>query len=228
MILGIERNKIVNEIELSVEYPSELARKLRNNEIDVALMPVAAMRDIEGARIVSNYGIAADGKVNSVCLYSRVPLNEIHSVYLDYQSRTSVRLVQLLFEKHWKKDVSFIHAPEDFIERILADTAGVIIGDRALIHLSTFPYVYDLATAWKDMTGLPFVFAAWISNKELPQEFIAAFDEANAEGMQYIDEIVAQTAFPYDLKKYYSEDIHYFLDADKRKGLELFLSMITE
>ena len=227
LLYGIGHSNVIKEIDLSLEYPSGLARKLKNNEIDVALLPVAAMNDIEGARIVSDYGIAADGNVASVCIFSQVPIEKITSVYLDYQSRTSVRLAQLLLEKHWKKEVIYTQATENFIEYINGTRAGVIIGDRALKQLSNFEYVYDLATAWKDFTGLPFVFAAWISNKDLPEDFIYSFNDANKQGLKYIDEVVKENSFPYyDLNKYYRENIHYFLDEEKKKGLERFLEMI--
>ncbi len=229
LLYGIERSDLINDILLSVEYPSELARKLKANEIDIALMPVAAIKDIDQGRIVSDYGIAADGRVASVCIFSHVPLEEIDTLYLDYQSRTSVRLAQLLMERYWKKNILYKPANENFIDYINGTNAGVIIGDRALKQLTNFSYVYDLADAWKDFTGLPFVFAAWISNKDLPEAFIRSFNEANAAGMGHLDEIVADNPFPYyDLKKYYTENIHYFLDDDKRKGLELFLTMTGE
>jgi len=227
LLYGIERSPIMNEIELSVEYPSELARKLKNDQIDVALLPVAAMMDIPGAEIVSDYGIAADGHVASVSIFSQVPMEEIEAVYLDYQSRTSVRLARLLLEKHWKKDVVYKQAPENYIEYINGTTAGVIIGDRALKQLPNFEYVYDLAEGWKDLTGLPFVFAAWIANKKLPEAFVSSFNEANSLGLKHIDDIVAENPFPYyDLNTYYRRDIHYFLDEEKKKGLKQFLEWI--
>lgn len=227
LLYGIERSPIMNEIELSLEYPSELARKLKNDEIDVALLPVAAMIDIPGAEIVSDYGIAADGHVASVSIFSHVPMEEIEAVYLDYQSRTSVRLARLLLEKHWKKDVVYKQAPENYIEYINGTTAGVIIGDRALKQLPNFEYVYDLAEGWKDLTGLPFVFAAWIANKKLPDAFVSSFNEANSLGLKHIDGIVAENPFPYyDLNTYYRQDIHYFLDEEKKKGLRQFLEWI--
>lgn len=218
----------MKDITLSLEYPAELARKLKEGTIDMALLPVAAMPGIEGARVVSDYGIAADGNVASVCIFSQVPIEEIQTLYLDYQSRTSVRLARLLLEKYWKKDVEMRQATEHYIEYINGNTAGVIIGDRALKQLTNFEYVYDLADAWKAFTGLPFVFAAWISNKELPADFLRAFNEANAAGLDHIDEVVRSNSFPYyDLKKYYTEHIHYLLDDEKKKGLDLFLKMIA-
>jgi len=203
----------MNQIELTEDYPANVARQLREGSIDVALLPVAVMPTIPGARIVSDYGIAADGDVASVSIFSHVPMQEIETVYLDYQSRTSVRLAQLLH----------------YIDYINGRAAGVIIGDRALKQIPNFEYIYDLAAGWKAFTGLPFVFAAWIANKELPQSFIQAFNEANAEGLKYIDQVVIENPFPYyDLKKYYTENIHYLLDEEKKKGLNLFLQMIGE
>ena len=229
MLYGVVRSEVMKQIELTEDYPANVARQLREGSIDVALLPVAVMPTIPGARIVSDYGIAADGDVASVSIFSQVPMEEIETVYLDYQSRTSVRLAQLLLDKHWKKEVVFKPATEHYIDYINGTAAGVIIGDRALKQIPNFEYIYDLAAAWKAFTGLPFVFAAWIANKELPQSFIQAFNEANAEGLKYIDQVVSDNPFPYyDLKKYYTENIHYLLDDEKKKGLNLFLQMIGE
>jgi chorismate dehydratase len=229
MLWGIERSPVMNEIDLLVDYPSNLAKSLTEGKIDMALLPVAAMPGIPGARIVGEYGIAADGEVASVCIFSKQPLEEVTSVYLDYQSRSSVRLATLLLKEYWKKEVELLPAPVDYIDHIKGTTAGVIIGDRALEQRHNFTYIYDLAQTWKDWTGLPFVFAAWIANKDLPQDFIQRFNAANAEGLKHIEEVVAAHSFPhYDLQTYYRKNIHYHLDAQKLMGLEAFLELITD
>lgn len=229
LLYGIERSSVMNDIDLVVDYPSELAKSLREGSIDMALLPVAALHEIPGGHIVSDYGIASDGNVASVCIFSQVPMEEITSVYLDYQSRSSVRLAKLLLEKHWNKKVEYKQAPENYIDYINGTTAGVIIGDRALRQLNNFNCIYDLATGWKDFTGLDFIFAAWIANKELPANFVAAFNEANAEGLKHLDEVVAENPFPYyDLKTYYTENIKFYLDEEKRKGMEKFFELIKE
>ncbi|RYE17048.1 MAG: hypothetical protein EOP51_24630 [Sphingobacteriales bacterium] len=227
LLYGIERSDVMNDMELILNYPSKLAQSLQDGSIDMALVPVAAIPSVEGARIIGDYGIAADGDVASVCIFSQVPMEEIETVYLDYQSRTSVRLAQLLLEKHWNKQVVFKPAGENYIEYINGTTAGVIIGDRALQQLTNFGYIYDLADAWQDFTGLPFVFAAWVANKELPEDFVNAFNAANAEGLRHIDAVVEENPFPYyDLKKYFTHNIHYLLDEEKRRGLAKFLELI--
>ena len=130
--------------------------------------------------------MAADGNVASVCLFSEVEINKIEKVLLDYQSKTSVALCKVLMKNYWKKDVLFEDAKGDFAKEIKKNTAAVLIGDRALQQRKTSKYIYDLGGAWKAMTGLPFVFAAWISNKKLPEDFIELFNQKNAEGINNI------------------------------------------
>ena len=228
LLYGIERSEVMNDMELLLDYPSLLAKSLQEGSIDMALLPVAAIPSIPNARIVSDYGIASDGNVASVAIFSQVPMEQIETVYLDYQSRSSVRLAQLLLEKHWNKKVQYKQAAENYIEYINGASAGVIIGDRALKQLTNFEYIYDLATGWKEYTGLDFIFAAWVANKELPESFLKSFNEANAVGLQHLDEIVAENPFPYyDLKMYYTDNIKYFLDENKKRGLNKFLGMIS-
>ena len=215
-------------MDLLLDYPAELAKKLRSGAADIALLPVAVIPTLTGARIISDYGIAADGKVASVCLFSQVPIEEIREVYLDYQSRTSVRLAQTLMEHHWLREVIWKPAPENYIEYINGATAGVIIGDRALKQLHNFEYVYDLAEHWKSYTGLPFIFAAWVACRDLPEDFITGFNEANASGLQHINEVVAENPFPYyDLQHYYTRNIQYLLETEKHKGLKRFWELIA-
>jgi chorismate dehydratase len=229
LLYGIERSNVMNEMELILDYPSQLAEKLKDGEIDMALLPVAAIPTIAGAKIVSDYGIASEGNVVSVAIFSQVPMEEIEVVYLDYQSRTSVRLAQLLLEKHWKKQVEFKPATEHYIEYINDKSAGVIIGDRALRQLNNFNYVYDLAKAWKEFTGLDFVFAAWVATKDLPDSFLDKFNKANSVGLRNLDKVIAENDFPYyDLHTYYTENIQYKLDFAKKQGLKKFLAMIQE
>ncbi len=227
LLYGIEHSDVINDIEIVLDYPSRLAQSLQEGSIDIALLPVAAIPGISGAHIVSDYGIAADGNVVSVAIFSQVPMEDIETVYLDYQSRTSVRLAQLLLENHWEKKVVYKPATENFIEYINGTSAGVIIGDRALKQLHNFEYVYDLSAAWKDHTGLDFIFAAWVANKPLPADFTARFNAANAEGLKHMDKVIAENPFPYyDLHIYYTDNIKFYLDEQKKKGLARFLELI--
>jgi chorismate dehydratase len=227
LLYGITHSDIINEIELIVDYPSQLAKQLKDGSIDIALLPVAAIPGIPGAQVISDYGIASDGNVVSVAIFSQVPMEEIKTVFLDYQSRTSVKLAEVLLKHYWKKEVAYENAPENYIGLIQGTTAGVIIGDRALQQLGNFKYVYDLSAAWAAWAGLGFVFAAWVANKPLPEDFKERFNAANANGLKHMKEVIAQNAVSYyNLETYYSENIQFSLDEEKKKGMAKFLGLI--
>jgi chorismate dehydratase len=217
----------IEGVEIVEAYPAKVAAMLLNDEVDVGLVPVAIIPKLKEHYIITDYCIGAEREVASVCLFSEVPLEKIEKVILDYQSRTSVALARVLIEKYWKLQVVFEEAKENFRDEIKGTTAAVVIGDRAFEQRKLSAYKYDLAEHWIQFTGLPFVFAAWVANKKLPQEFIKAFNEANRQGLQNIDAVVAENISRYyDLKTYYTENISYELTEEKRKGLDMFLRIL--
>ena len=214
-------------IDLSSDYPSKIAQQLIDGEVDVALVPVAIIPKMKEYHIITDYCIGAEGAVASVCLFSEVPLNEIKRIYLDYQSRASVALLKVLVKEYWKLDVTFIETNGQYQEHIKGTDAGLVIGDRALVQRKISPYIFDLAEHWNRFTSLPFIFAAWISNKELPVEFIAQFNDANSIGVKNILPVVAENPYDvYDLKTYYTRDISYPLTPAKRQGMQKFLGYL--
>jgi chorismate dehydratase len=216
----------MDRIELVEEYPSRIAEMLLADEIDIGLVPVVVIPQLADPHIVTDYCIGTEGEVASVALFSELPLESVDKVLLDYQSRTSVQLARLLLRDYWKKEVVFEDGGKDFRSRITGNTAGVVIGDRALEQRKISPYCYDLGTAWKAHTGLPFVFAAWVSNKPLGEDFEDAFNRANGYGISHIQEVVGSLPYDvYDLHTYYTHNISYQLTEEKRKGLALFLQM---
>jgi chorismate dehydratase len=227
LIYGFENGIMKNEIDLILDYPSNIAQLFIEKKIDIALLPVAEFKNNDAPILFSKFCIGAKNNVASVALFSEVPIDKIEKIYLDYQSKTSVALLQLLLNNFWKKEIVFLKADEDYISNIKNNTAGLIIGDRALEQLSNFKFVYDLSKAWNDFTDTNFVFATWVSNIPLQQKFIEQFDEAQFSGFEKIDDILANNQLPYyDLKKYFNENIIYQFDNDMKKGLNLFLSML--
>lgn len=227
LLYGIQRSPVMREIELKIDYPASITSMLLKDEIDMGLVPVAVIPQMKEYHINGNYCIGSNGPVASVCLFSEAPIEKVERVLLDYQSRTSVRLAAVLLEQYWKVGPQLIDGGQHFRDHIKGTTAGVVIGDRALEQRKISPYVYDLGEAWKAWTGLPFVFAAWISNKPLGHDFICEFDEANHLGLQHLDAVVAANPYPiFPLHDYFTKYLDYRLDADKRKGLEVFLDLL--
>ena len=227
LLYGIERDPLIKEIELIIDYPSRIAAMLLEDRIDVGLVPVAVIPRMKDYYINGDICIGSDGPVASVCLFSETPIEKIEKVLLDYQSRTSVQLARVLLKEYWKIEPELIDGGKDYRDHIKGTTAGVVIGDRALAQRKISPYIYDLGEAWKDMTGLPFVFAAWISNKPLDPSFVRKFDAANRAGLDQIDKVVAENPYPlFDLHAYFTRYLDYTLDPSKRAGLEKFLEYV--
>ena len=228
LLYGIERSPVRREIELIIDYPASIASMLLKDEIDMGLVPVAIIPSMKEYYINGEYCIGSNGDVASVCLFGERPVEKIETVLLDYQSRTSVQLARVLLREYWKVNPRLVDGGKDLRDHIRGATAGVVIGDRALEQRRISPYIYDLAGTWKAFTGLPFVFAAWISNKPLDPSFVQAFDEANGLGLRHIDEVVAENPYPvFNLHDYFTKHLDYRLDGPKRLGLEKFLDYLT-
>lgn len=230
LLYGIEHSEeLMKQLELIKDYPSEIAKQLLDGDIDLGLVPVAVVPYLKEYFIITDYCIGADGNVASVCLFSDVELDNVEKILLDYQSRTSVALCKVLLKNYWKKNIILEDAKEDFTSHIKGATGAVLIGDRALKQRKKSKYIYDLSGEWKAFTGLPFVFAAWIANKPLPEKFIKLFNQKNAEGVNNIDVVLANISCDvYDLHMYYTENISYNLTAEKVKAMRLFLQLVEQ
>jgi chorismate dehydratase len=227
LIYGFENGMMENDMDLLIDYPSKIASMLLTDELDIGLVPVAVIPKLKEHYIISDYCIGSEGEVESVCLFSEVPMDKIEKVLLDYQSSTSVALLKVLIKEYWKIDVIFEETSEEYQSKISGTTAGLVIGDRALQQRKISPYIYDLGLEWTKFTGLPFVFAAWVSNKKLSDEFVDDFNKANAFGLNNLDVVIKENPYAiFDLNHYYNNCISFGLDPEKRKGMELFLSYL--
>jgi chorismate dehydratase len=224
-IYGLQHGPLNDHIKLIECIPSECASLYQSGEVDLSLVPVGALNQQAGRRI-SDFGIASDGPVASVCILSEVPLEKITAVYLDYQSRTSILLARLLFNKFWKLKPVFLNAETGYELNIKGSIAGLVIGDRALELKSHYPYVFDLGEAWKEYASLPFVYAVWLQTRVLPLDFIELFNLSLAYGVNSIPAILqSHTTTEQDmLSRYFSENIQYQLTSAYDLGLERFLS----
>lgn len=231
-LYGIKNSKIKEEIELHLDIPSDCAKKLIYNEVDLGLVPVAIIPQLKEHYIISDYCIGAQGKVNSVLLVSDVPLNEIKEVLLDYQSKTSVNLVKVLAKNLWKIYPVWKDSKEGFENNIEGNVAGVIIGDRTFNLPKKFKYQYDLAEEWQKLTGLPFTFACWVANKKLPTEFVHELNKTFQKGVSNKEDSISlgegRGVESESLLNYLNNDIDYILDETKIKSIDLFLKYLAK
>lgn len=228
-IYGLKNNSIIDDIDLSLDVPSACAEKLLNGSADIGLIPVAVIPELKESHFISDYCIGADGKVETVLLLSEVPLTQIKNVLLDYQSRTSVLLLKILAEKLWNITPEWVNASSGFEKNIQGETAGLVIGDRTFELKHKFKYVYDLADEWKKFTSLPFVFACWVSNKRISDEFISRFNLALENGLKNISFVASQ--YPSDgfnALDYLTNKVSFRFDDRKKEAMKLFLNLSKE
>ncbi|MGC8641134.1 MAG: menaquinone biosynthetic enzyme MqnA/MqnD family protein [Isosphaeraceae bacterium] len=155
------------DIDLVLEVPGRLADLLEAGELDVALIPsIEYLRGAQrGYQIVPGFAIAAQGPVHSVKLFSRVPIAQINRLALDEGSRTSQALVQVWLDaRHGARPATIEPLPLSVPALESTADAVLVIGDRAMqVPREPFHEVVDMAAAWRDLTGLPFVFALWVT-----------------------------------------------------------------
>ena len=231
LLYGLLRSPISDTLAIDLAIPSECARQLVAGEADIALVPVAVLPELPYYEIISDYCIGADGAVATVCIYGDVPLEQLTHVYLDHHSRTSVMLTRLLLEEYWEHEITFLEAEDGYIDHINGTIGGLVIGDRTIGLERRFQYVYDLGEAWKHHTGLPFVFAAWVTTKPLPQAFVTQFNAALEEGLAHLPQLQLLLPPPapgFDLTGYFTHHIDYALDEGKREALGRFLGYVRQ
>ncbi len=227
-LLGLEEYLQGDDYEITREVPSACAAKLIHQKADLGLIPIATIPLVPNAQIVSNYCIGAIGKVKTVLLMSKTKLGSITKVYLDSESRTSVQLVKVLAKHHWKKKWDYEILPKDYAHNPSIESM-VLIGDKTQENLN-FHYQYDLSEEWFNMTGKPFVFAAWVTNTALSLDFTTRFNNALEAGLKHITTAIDRynKGITYDLEEYLKTYISYSLDKEKEEGLKLFLKYIEE
>jgi len=225
-------------VALSLEIPREVQRRLAEDEADVALMPVAGAATLGDVYFVPGMAIAARGAVQSVLLVSEVPLEKLEEVALDLSSRTSVVLAKLLLRhrnihvRFTDLDATAAHTPQEMREAVAPIVRGtrgaVIIGDPALAIADAFPYRLDLAEAWQEWKGLPFVFAAWCTrNPNFAATDVERLLAAKTAGLAARDALAeehaaAHSLSPAILTRYLHESIRYDLGDAEIQGLKAF------
>jgi cyclic dehypoxanthinyl futalosine synthase len=227
---GLDREPWASSIRLDCATPAEVARRVAEDEADVALMPVAAAASIGDLRIVRGCAIAARGAVRSVVIVGERPVEELEELSVDLSSRTSVVLARLVLrERLGGREPRLIGAsPRDAVAAVRGTCGALVIGDAALEIEGRFPHVLDLGLAWKERTGLPFVFAAWFGRpRALTADQERILIDARAAGMERRDALAdahaEQTGLPRaSLRSYLRDAVVFDLGDEERRGLERF------
>lgn len=231
---ALERGQVPGA-QAVLEVPSALAARLRAGELDAALVSSVVALESPDLVLLPEAGcLASDGPVQSVLLFSRVHLEQVTSVALDRGSLTSVALTRILLELRYGCRPRYQTLPPDLAAMLAAADAALLIGDPGLSQYvrnagEPGPYdLVDLGREWRDWTGLPFVFAAWIARPEVDRERLTAvLRESRRRSREQIAAIAAEAAprlrlSPAVCRHYLEHVMRYELGAREQAGLDRF------
>jgi len=234
LVYGLERGMLPSGYELSFKIPSECAQAIADGTGHIGLIPSLEYQRIPHLTVLPDLGIAAQGAVRTVLLVSEVPISSLQSILLDYSSRTSNALIQILLAGKYKRFPTFQVGNPGYEAEIRGRQGGLIIGDRAFLYRQQFPYVYDLALEWQEWTGLPFVFAFWAVRPGcLREDSARAFYRSLDAGLGHIPEIAREWAQLYGgqqsvYESYLTSAILYRLGSKEYEGLQRFFTLAWE
>ena len=218
---------VVDKYEIIGKIPAECTSYFNAKKADIGLVPVASFFEMEAAHMITDYGIGCDGTVRTVVLFSNTPKTEIRKIYLDDHSRTSVQLCRIVAKRFWDIDVEYVRTDVSQIS-LGKNEAVLMIGDKVFDHEGCYAYTYDLGEEWKEETGLPFVFAVWVSHKKVSQLEEQGLNAVFDKGLQQIPNLVQdlKKQKDMDLQSYFEKNIVYRIGDEGRKAIALFKSLL--
>jgi len=222
--------------------PARLNAQLANGDIDVCPSSSIAYALNPGRYlIIPDLSISSCGPVQSVLLFSSVPIEELdgREVLLTAESATSVNLLKILLKQRYGCRCTFRVSDSSLGAALGEAPAVLLIGDTALRGLTAASgaRVYDLGELWYDWTGTPFVFALWLASRKA---FDTHTDElrrlagqlrtAKAHALANLDRIAdvspdADWMGRERLLQYWRSNLSYDLGRDHCEGLNRFFSL---
>ncbi len=214
--------------------PAEVAARLEDGSLDIGLIPSIEVQRIPGLRVLPGLCIAATHEVRSVLLVSKVPPGRIRRLALDENSRTSVALAKIVLNRSYGVEPECVSQPPEIEEMMQRADAALVIGDPAL-RVSPGDYlVLDLAAEWRQMSGLPFVFAVWAVRSGIAADGLVPFFQNSLQmGLENLDELIAEAGEQLglgsqELHEYLTVNLSFELGDEELAGLQEFYSLASE
>jgi chorismate dehydratase len=248
LIEGLETR---GDVELTFDVPAALPERLERGELDAALIPTVDLLRSHGRfQLVSDACIGCDGPTLTVRVFSQVPPDRIRTLWVDADSHTSMALARILWREHYVRDLA-LRCFDPHTQSLDRLEAVLLIGDKVVDpRRGVFAYEVDLGGAWREHTGLPFVFAVWavqsaelrIASSELSEsesdptdsalatrcsELAAILGAARDRGVASATEIAERDGprlgWPVELAcRYLTQYLRYTLDARGVEGIGRF------
>jgi chorismate dehydratase len=224
-------------VEVSATVPSQLLQVLLEDRLDAALVSIGGVLPHPSLRILPEMCISSRGAVQSILLFCRRPVWEVRTVALDASSRSAVALTRVLFAERWRTQPEFLTRPPKLAEMLAEADAALLIGNPALQAAQALergewngplPERLDLGAEWDAMTGLPFVYAAWVVPPGRDVDRLTRLLlRAKQWGLDRVELLAARGAQELGLPpaltlEYITRSIRYHLGPDECAGMERF------
>ena len=226
LIYGLSQQ--TNSIELSFEVPSLLPTMLNNDQIDVAIIPSIEYFRSGNYAIIPDISISSCGSVESVKIFSKVPIQNIRTAALDKSSLTSCALTKIILKEQYHLSPQYTQWNKQYnISGTNAD-AVLLIGDNAMKVTDNEYVTLDLGQAWFEYTGLPFVYAVWVVKRDRCIPGInKMLKSAREAGIRSVKELAATESHRLQLTQerclnYLTKSIRYNLGKEEIKGFRAF------
>lgn len=235
----LEAGILAHDFELVAGTPAFLNDMMAAGELQVSSCScIEYGRHPDRYYLVRDLSIGSRGPVLSVLLLSQFPLADLagREILISGESHTSVALLKLMLSGYYHVPASFRTGPVSAELRSATPPAAFLaIGDEALRlrNHPQYPFQIDLAEAWREWTGLPFVFGLWVISASAIESGMIADDpgailRAGRDwGLEHMDVILDLTGHGCPLSRdvlryYYEQGLFYTLAGDELAGLEFF------
>ena len=214
-------------IEDQTEFlpPSQLAKRLRAGDFAAGLVSITEVLHHDLYYVLDGVAVACDGPVKSVFLAYKKSLDEVDVIHCDAASLSSLNLLKVILAHH---GLSPRLEPFDDYSRAEEQSAILLIGNPGIDFLrsSHEHQILDLGQEWKEITGLPFVFAVWaIRRDQSDSDLNRMLFQAKKEGKANLTDIIKNnTDFDFDFRdSYLREYIKFELGESEKEGVLEFV-----
>jgi chorismate dehydratase len=219
---------------------------------DLAIVPGCTIASLDVVRSIQLIVKLRDGKLRDGMQGEgdeTRTLEAVRTIAADIASRSSLAYAEILFRKFLGTHPTFLAAPADPIAMLQQADAAILIGDPALLALEAREAIeaavgpclwLDLAHEWHTRTNLPWVAAVWAVRPEAlgpsnltPAQLTEDLETSRNHGLLNIEKLVEQwtpriAIPPSTIRHYLSYNIHYVLNTDCVRAIEVFRQYAAE
>jgi chorismate dehydratase len=232
--LECDLSRFIPGASIVKDVPSALARQLARGDLDTAMVSSIELLRHPEYGFIPGLGVCSDGPVKSVCLFcNKAPL-EIETVALDRSSLTSATVIRVLFANYWRRTPRYVSFDPPVENGLRIADAALTIGDPALQYNGEKARTLDVGELWRLYSGLPFVFAVWITRPGLdPESLVEPFTRAAESGLAKVEEIAQRCSLRtgHSLEffvDYFTRCIHYRMNERDQEGMRFFFERARE